>query len=322
MKFRTNALAVALLCGVTAALTPAPADAQRRSAQQERQARTAEIPLCTQPLGAIAVLEPESTNWWTGQQLQSPAALIKMYVQRSRCFTLVDRGRGMAALQDERDLAAGGDLRRGSNVGRGQVRAADYVLVPDLVAHNANAGGNAIGAAIGGLLGSRNANLGRLAGGIDLRRKTADVMLTVTDMRSSEQVAMTEGHATKTDLGWGGSGSFWGGSGWGAAGASGYSNTEIGQVLALAYLQAYTDLVAQLGGLPADASAANAQQALTVVKPGRLLKQADGRGGAVRDLDPGMMLYPTGAKAGAMWEVEDELGNSGWVNANLLELSR
>ena len=321
MNSKINALALGLLCGMAAMATGFDADA-RQTAQQERQQKTAEIPTCAQSLGAIAVLEPESTNWWTGQQLQSPAALIKMYVQRSRCFTLVDRGRGMAAMQAERDLASGGDLRRGSNIGKGQVRAADYVLVPDLISQNSNAGGNAVGAVLGGLLGSRNSNLGALAGGLNLRKKTADVMLTVTDVRSSEQLAMTEGHATKTDLGWGGSGSFWGGSGWGAAGASGYSNTEIGQVLALAYLQAYTDLVAQLGGLPDNASAANVHQAVTMVKPGRLLKNANGGGGAVRDLDPGMMLYPTGNKDGTMWEVEDELGNKGWVNSTLLELSR
>lgn len=322
MNLKINALVAGVLCGMAALAASPAANAQRPTAQQERQQKTAEIPTCAQPLGAIAVLEPESTNWWTGQQLASPAALIKMYVQRSRCFTLVDRGRGMAAMQAERELASGGDLRRGSNIGKGQVRAADYVLVPDLVSQNSNAGGNAIGAVLGGLLGSRNANLGRLAGGIDLRKKTADVVLTVTDVRSSEQVAMTEGHATKTDLGWGGSGSFWGGSGWGSAGASGYSNTEIGQVLALAYLQAYTDLVAQLGGLPDNASAANVHQAVTMTRPGRLLKSANGAGGAVRDLDPGMMLYPTGNKDGTMWEVEDELGNKGWVNSTLVELSR
>ncbi len=322
MSLRINVLAMALVCGATMMLTATDASAQRQSAQQQRQERTAQIPTCSRSLGAISVLEPEGINWWTGQQLQSPAALIKMYVQRSRCFTLVDRGRGMAAMQAERDLAAGGDLRRGSNIGRGQVRAADYVMVPDLISQNANAGGNAVGAVLGGLLGSRNANVGRLAGGIDLRKKTADVLLTVTDVRSSEQVAMAEGHATKTDLGWRGSGSFWGGSGWGSAGASGYSNTEIGQVLALAYLEAYTNLVSELGGLPSDASGANAHQAVTMVKPGRLLKQADGKGGAVRDLDPGMMLYPTGQKNGTMWEVEDELGNRGWVNSTLLELSR
>ena len=318
MVIRSKSTAWLIACAISSTVAAGNAQAAQ-SAQQQRAQQTAEIPVCGKPLGSIAVLEPEGTNWWTGQQLASPAALIKVFVSRSRCFTLVDRGRGMAAMQAERDLASGGDLRGGSNLGKGQIKAADYVLVPDLVSQNADSGGNAIGGLLGGLIGNRT--VGALVGGINLKRKTADVVLTVTDVRSSEQVAMTEGHATKTDLGWGAGGGVFSG-GFGGAGASGYANTEIGQVVTLAYLQAYTDLIAQLGGLPANASAANVQQAVTMNKPGRLLKQADGKGGAVRDLDAGMMLYPTGTKAGMMWEVDDELGNRGWVNSTMFGLAR
>jgi hypothetical protein len=35
-----------------------------------------------------------------------------------------------------------------------------------------------------------------------------------------------------------------------------------------------------------------------------------------------MMLYPTGNRADLMWEVDDELGNRGWVNSTLVGLSR
>ena len=42
---------------------------------------------------------------------------------------------------------------------------------------------------------------------------------------------------------------WWGG--FAAAGASGYQNTEIGQVIVLAYLDAYKKLVTQLGGVSA-----------------------------------------------------------------------
>ncbi|MFZ2236863.1 MAG: peptidoglycan-binding protein, partial [Dokdonella sp.] len=130
-----------------------------------------------------------------------------------------------------------------------------------------------------------------------------------------------EGSAKKTDLGWGAGGGVFSG-GFAGAGATGYANTEIGQVVTLAYLQAYTDLVAQLGGLPDNASAANAQQAVTMSKPGRLFANSNGSGKVVRPLDPGMMLYPTGNKDGVMWEVEDELGNKGWVSSLLFGLSR
>jgi hypothetical protein len=70
---------------------------------------------------------------------------------------------------------------------------------------------------------------------------------------------MTEGYARKSDWSFGGGGgaSWWGG--FASAGASGYQNTDIGQVLVLAYLNAYKDLVTQLGGLPSNPSAAAPQ---------------------------------------------------------------
>ena len=291
---------------------------KKPTAQEQRAAKTAEIPVCPKKLGTLAVVEPER-NWWQEAGLGSPEALIKMFVNKSKCFTLVDRGKGMAAAQAERALASSGELRGKSNVGKGQVRAADYVLVPDLVSRNNNAGGNRVGALLGGLVGG---GVGALVGGINLKKKTADVMLTVTDVRSSEQKAMTEGHAEKKDLGWGAGGGFFSGGGFAAAGASGYSDTEIGQVISLAYLDSYTKLIAEFGVLPADASAASAQQSVNMAKPGRLYAKSDGKGAVVRTLDPGMMLYPTGEKKGVMWEVEDELGNKGWVSSLLLELAK
>ena len=39
-------------------------------------------------------------------------------------------------------------------------------------------------------------------------------------------------------------------------------------------------------------------------------------------LDPGMMLYPTGEKKELMCEVDDELGNKGWVLSVLFELAK
>ena len=313
-------LALACTLGLGLTLTATPASAQRKSAQEQRAEKTAQIPTCAKSLGTISVIEPEdSVNWWSGQQLPAPSKLIKVFVSKSRCFTLVDRGAGMDMAMRERELASSGQLRNRSNIGKGQMRAADYVLVPDLIAQNNNAGGNAIGGLLGGLVGG---DVGRVAGNLNFRKKTADVVLTLTDVRSSEQVAMAEGHAKKTDIGFGASGALWGSSGLGGAGVSGYANTELGQVITLAYLQAYTALVDELGGLSGNASASNAQQAVEMTKPGRLFANAKGTGKAVRDLDPGMLLYPTGNKDGVMWEVEDELGNKGWVSSSLVQLAR
>ena len=319
-KWGTQSVAVAaMLVGALAMQAATPAHAQRKSAQDIKKQKIQQIPVCTKKLGSISVIEPEdATNWWSGQQLPAPSKLIKVFVNKSKCFTLVDRGAGMDAAMRERALASDGQLRGKSNIGKGQIKAADYVLVPDLISQNSDAGGTAVAGLLGGLIGG---GAGALIGGLNFKRKTADVVLTVTDVRSSEQVAMVEASAKKTDIGFGGAGAFFGGA-LGAAGVGGYANTEIGQVITMAYLQAYTDLVAELGGMPENASAANAAQSVTVVKPGRLLGNAKGTGKAVRDLDVGMMLYPTGTKDGVMWEVEDELGNRGWVSSTLLELSK
>jgi len=211
------------------------------------------IPTCDKKIGTMSVAEPEQ-KWWVPFNLESPEALLKVYAAQSQCFTLVDRGRGLAAAQQERALASSGELSGGSNVGNGQMRAADYVLVPDLVNKNANAGGKGLGA-VGGFLGHRLGGLaGAAIGGVNLKSKTADVVLTLTDVRSTVQVAQVQGHAKKTNVGWGVAGGGYFGA-FAAAGASSYANTEIGQVVAMAYLDSFTKLVDQLKQNPSVARA-------------------------------------------------------------------
>jgi curli biogenesis system outer membrane secretion channel CsgG len=305
------------VAGLMLAVSCMPAFA--KSAQDQRAEKMEEIPVCSKRIGTIAVVEPD-TNWWQAAGLGSPEALIKVFVRKSNCFTLVDRGKGMQAIQGERALAANGDLQGGSNVGQGQIKAADYVIVPDLISSNSNAGGHHFGGLVGGLMGHHA--VGAAVAGINTKKKTADVVLTVTDVRSSEEVATVEGHAKKTDIGWGGHGSRATWSGFGGAGASGYSDTEIGQVITLAYLQAYTDLVSQLGGLPENPSEANSPQAVVMNKPGRMYATPDTTGQVIKPLDPGTMLYPTGQKQDVLWEVTDELGAKGWVSSLLFQLAQ
>ncbi|MDE2182166.1 MAG: peptidoglycan-binding protein [Alphaproteobacteria bacterium] len=293
-----------------------PAFAESITDKQNR--KQAQIPTCSHKIGTAAIYEPEN-KWWQPLGLESPEALIKVFVMRSGCFTLVDRGKGFSYAQQERALAGEGDLRQGSNIGKGQMKAADYVIVPDIVSKNANSGGTNIGGFLGGLVGG---GVGAVLGGLSIHSSTADVVLTVTDVRSSEQVAMEEGHGSKSDVGFGLGGGGWWGGGAAGLGVSNYQNTEIGQVVTLAYIDAYTKIVTDLGGISDNASADNAAQAVTMAKPGHMYKQSGGKGGVVRSLDPGMMLYPTGNKDGVWWEVKDELGNQGWVSSLLFQLSK
>jgi curli biogenesis system outer membrane secretion channel CsgG len=217
---------------------------------QERGQR--DIPHCTRKLGAVAIVEPDN-QWWRELNLGSPEAILKVFVQQSGCFTLVNRGRSFQNRSMERALADSGELQSGSNLGKGQVKAADYFLQPDIVSSNRNSGGGNVGAALGGLIGG---TFGGIVGGVNIKKKEANVTLSVVNARTTEEEALTEGYARKTDIGFGGGGGagWWGG--FAAAGGSGYQNTEIGQVIVLAYLDAYTKLVTQLGGLPDNAAAA------------------------------------------------------------------
>jgi curli biogenesis system outer membrane secretion channel CsgG len=181
-----------------------------------------------------------------------------VFVQKSGCFALVNRGRSMQSRAMERALAESGELRQGSQMGAGQVKAADYFLEPNIVSANRNSGGSNVGAALGSIGGGLfGRGFGAIAGGINVQKREANVTLSIVNARTTEEEALTEGYARKSDVsfgGGGGGGNFWGT--FGAAGGGGYQNTEIGQVIVLAYLDSYTKLVTQLGGLPSNAAAA------------------------------------------------------------------
>src|SRR4051812_24542209 len=107
---------------------------------------------CDKPMGALAVHEPQSDILLGLRRynLQSPVALIRLMIQQSNCFIVVERGVGMQNMMQERALANGGELRESSNVGGGQMVAADFVMTPSVMFAENNAGG--VGGAAAGLL--------------------------------------------------------------------------------------------------------------------------------------------------------------------------
>ncbi|RJF90211.1 penicillin-binding protein activator LpoB [Sphingomonas cavernae] len=233
---------------------PAVAQSKARKAQVKK---TAEIPVCARKLGTIAIVEPDAPQW--GQYgLSSPEAIIKLFAAKSGCFGIVDRNKGLSIAQAERDLARDGELQRGSNLGKAQIKAADYFIVPDIVTQNGNSGGGGLGGglgSLGGLLGGKAGMIGGLLGSVNIKKKEANVTLALVNARTTEQERVVEGFAKKTDIGFGGGTGYFDGFGGGFGGSS-YANTELGQVVTLAYLDAFTNLVRQLGGLPENAAAA------------------------------------------------------------------
>src|SRR3954467_4162402 len=142
MRLANLLAAAASVAVVSSSFAPLPAVAASISEKQAE--KRAEIPNCSHKIGALAIREPQN-RWWEPLGLESPEALIKVFVMKSGCFTLVDRGKGFELAQQERALASGGTLQGGANIGSGQVRAADYILVPDIASKNGNSGGTNIG---------------------------------------------------------------------------------------------------------------------------------------------------------------------------------
>ncbi len=248
------------LLGATAALGVAMALAAPSFAESIREKtdrKMADIPNCGRNLGTIAIHEPQH-NWWTDLNLASPEVLLKVFVRKSGCFTLVDRGKGFEMAQQERALASGGDLQQGSNIGKGQVKAADYILVPDIASKNNDASGTNIGGILGGFVGG---GAGAILSHISISSKTADVVLSIVNVRTSEDGPIAEGHGSKTDVGFGVGGGWGGWGGFGGAGVTSYTNTDIGQVVTLAYIDAYTKLVNEMGGMPTAAEGGASAQA-------------------------------------------------------------
>jgi hypothetical protein len=191
---------------------------------------------CDASLGTMAVVEDTNAPWYgilTGQyRLGSTSPVLKLLIQQSNCFVVVERGRAMGNMMQERALSKSGELRSNSNFGAGQMVSADYSLSPSITFSNNNAGG--VGGAVGGLFGS----VGALVGG-SLSAKEASTLLTLVDNRSGVQLAAAEGSAKNWDFG-----ALGGlvGSGLGAVGG-GYSNTAEGKVIVAAFMDSYNGIV-------------------------------------------------------------------------------
>lgn len=201
---------------------------------------------CDREMGSLAVAEPQShvLGYLSRYSLGSPSIMLRMMAQESGCFAVVERGVAMQNLQQERALAAGGQLQSGSNIGGGQMQAADFVMTP-AVQFSDDTGG--VGGSVSGLLGRAGGLLGQLgsvAGSVKF--KEAQTSLLVADVRSGIQVASAEGKASKMNFaldGWG-----WGGLGWASGG--GYSKTPEGKLIAASLLDNFNKIVQQIRNKP------------------------------------------------------------------------
>lgn len=227
---------------------------------------------CDKPMGAVAVVEPQDHMVYAlaRYKLGSPSGLIRLMIQQSNCFLVVERGVGMQNLMQERSLAKSGELRQGSNMGGGQMVTADYVLTPAIVFSQNDAGG--VGGGLGGSFGTAGRIFGGIAGGLQF--KEAQTSMLLADARSSLQVAAAEGSAKKADFRLGG---LLGGAGVAVAGLGGYQNTAEGKVVAASLADNYNGIVRAVRGNPSlqrDVGTL-AQETATKTKAGAVFNEGD-----------------------------------------------
>jgi hypothetical protein len=191
---------------------------------------------CDQALGTIGVVEDQNAGWYRTLQtykLGSTVPVLRMMIQQSNCFVVVERGAAMQNMNMERQLQKSGEMREGSNFGAGQMVAADYTMSPS-IQFSQNTGG--MGGALGGLTRSLGV-IGAIAGGI--KTNEASTTLLMIDNRSGVQLAAAEGTAKNTDFAM-----FGGAYGWAAGGAAGgYSSTPEGKIIIAAFADSYNQLV-------------------------------------------------------------------------------
>ena len=175
--------------------------------------------------------------------LQSPSGLIRMMIQQSNCFIVVERGVGMQNAMQERALA------RAVNCGRTRMLAAvrwstaDFILTPSVVFSENNAGG--VGASgAGGLLGvgprrlrgRRRIEIQRSADEHAARRRSKHACR--SRQRKAAPVRPTWLSAAVCSVVAG------------AAPCGGYGNTNEGKIIAAAFLDNYNQIVGVVRGDP------------------------------------------------------------------------
>jgi len=202
------------------------------------QGASSQLERCDETLGTIAVVEDQSAAWYhtlSQYKLGSTVPVLRMMIQQSNCFVVVERGAAMRNMMQERNLSESGEMREGSSFQKGQLVAADYTMSPSITFSQKGTSG--AGGALGGLFGQAGRLVGAVAGGIKANESSTTLLM--IDNRSGVQLAAAEGSAKNYDFNL--FGGIFGGGGGGAAG--GYTNTPEGKILTAAFMDSYNKLV-------------------------------------------------------------------------------
>jgi hypothetical protein len=198
---------------------------------------------CDQPYGTVALLENTQSDGLPpgyaalvamaqsqGRQVPAAKTAMRLLIQQSNCFVVVERGAGFVTMQQERQLAKDGELRTNANMGKGQIVAADYAIAPQLLFQASSGGGGVVGFI---------PFAGLIAGA--MKKSSAQAIVTLVDNRNGVQVSVAEGSSSDTDFS---VGTIFVG---GLAGAAGtYTSTPEGKVAMAAMTDSFNNMMAAL----------------------------------------------------------------------------
>eukprot|EP01034_Spumella_vulgaris_P043019 gene43019-53383_t len=93
---------------------------------------SSQLEKCDKPLGTLGVVEDQSAPWYhalSQYKLGSTVPVLRMMIQQSNCFVVVERGAALKNMNMERDIQQSGEMRAGST--KGDVVAAARAVLGD-----------------------------------------------------------------------------------------------------------------------------------------------------------------------------------------------
>lgn len=168
---------------------------------------------CTKPLGTVIVAEPDAAavGLLQSQGLQSPTPFLRIMMSQSNCFRVIDPSFARTK----------------------RARVARWVVTPNIILSNPDAGGINVGSLLSVVPGV--GYLSSMAGSV--HTKQVQTALFLSEAKTGIQVAAVQGHAESTDFNasFAGQGSF-----------GGYTSTPEGKVVMASYADAFNNLVDEL----------------------------------------------------------------------------
>jgi hypothetical protein len=243
MEFKTLLAALSAMtlaaCSTAPTLGGGKTDTSSAVGGTSAQNANSQLEHCDASLGTLGIDEDQSAPWYlqlSQYQLPSTVPVLRLMIQQSNCFVIVERGKSLNNVMNERSLAQSGEMRSGSNMGKGQMVAADYTMSPTITFAQKTGGGVA---GLGGLVPGMSLVTAAVG---SFSTNSASTTLLLIDNRSSVQLSASQGSAKNWDIG--GLGGMFGGGVGGAAGA--YSNTPQGKIITAAFMDSYNQMVRSL----------------------------------------------------------------------------